>query len=426
MKTVSIKAELSAIFSITDGDDDVRNRLLGKLQKHHFGFPTHQEIFDRIVSGYSNKGKTIPKARWLAEDISLTDEAKVVLRAKEKPLPPNEISQLVELLDKYQKARIIQQTLVRVAEDMKGEKPINVSDLAASAISDLSKAITGDLKIASRQTCVPIVKDILKGGRSFVETGIERFDRENGGFPNGQVVTIAANTGGGKSAFAIQLALNQYSKGYTPAIWSMEMDQKEIWRRIVSNVSGIAHDHLLLGHIDKAKRKVVKEATLRFRDIGKKLKCDLLTICPEDDLTISGIIPFIQSRSVDIVYVDYISLLKPENNRLPKHEQLGEISRIAKKAAAKLNIPIVLLAQINKEDEIKYSGAIQENSGLTIQWCHDPLTEDGFGHAEVEMKITKARNQRKFTFMMEVDFRTMRFADGSSKAPVSENEKKDS
>jgi replicative DNA helicase len=73
-----------------------------------------------------------------------------------------------------------------------------------------------------------------------INTGFEQLDEVIEGFKAGQLITIGAATGVGKSAFAINLALNITSQGHKVGLWSFEMDKKEVYERIFAIKTGLS------------------------------------------------------------------------------------------------------------------------------------------------------------------------------------------
>jgi len=119
-------------------------------------------------------------------------------------------------------------------------------------------------------------------------------------------------------------------------------------------------------------------------------------------------------QDVQIIFVDYLGLIGSEDNSLPRHEQIGAISRSLKSLARELKIPVVVLCQLNREMErtgqgqpptlanLRDSGSIEQDADL-VMFLHkkphpkakkgeedDPKTPvDGY---PTELIIAKQRN----------------------------------
>jgi hypothetical protein len=96
------------------------------------------------------------------------------------------------------------------------------------------------------------------------------------GFKAGQLITIGAGTGGGKSAFAVNITLNVADQGYKVGLWSFEMDKQEVYQRIISVQTSISKkDYSRKEERYNAARKYLKETkhdiqvfTDRIKDLG--------------------------------------------------------------------------------------------------------------------------------------------------------------
>jgi replicative DNA helicase len=112
-------------------------------------------------------------------------------------------------------------------------------------------------------------------------------------------------------------------------------------------------------------------------------------------------------EKVEIIFVDYLGLIGHENNSLPRHEQISEISRSLKSLARELKIPVVVLCQLNREMEragqrqpptlanLRDSGSIEQDADLVL-FLHkkqkgeeEQASQEGF---LTDLIIAKQRN----------------------------------
>jgi replicative DNA helicase len=79
-------------------------------------------------------------------------------------------------------------------------------------------------------------------------------------------------------------------------------------------------------------------------------------------------------EEIDILYVDYLTLITPENRTAPRHEQVAEMSRDFKALARELNIPVVVCSQLRRESEgrlpqisdLRESGSIEQDADVIL------------------------------------------------------------
>jgi replicative DNA helicase len=112
-------------------------------------------------------------------------------------------------------------------------------------------------------------------------------------------------------------------------------------------------------------------------------------------------------QKVEIIFIDYLTLISSDNYNLPRHEQIAEISRSLKSLARELNIPIVALSQVRRDAEgkrpnlsdIRESGSIEQDADVVMFLHRERETdrkpgerEENPDKANTELIIAKQRN----------------------------------
>jgi replicative DNA helicase len=111
-------------------------------------------------------------------------------------------------------------------------------------------------------------------------------------------------------------------------------------------------------------------------------------------------------EKVEIIFIDYIGLISSDNNQIPRHEQISEVSRSLKGLARELDIPIVALSQLRREAEkekpsladIRDSGAIEQDADMVLFINRDreldkTMEEQSKGEGQkVQLVVAKNRN----------------------------------
>jgi len=207
--------------------------------------------------------------------------------------------------------------------------------------------------------------------QAVISTGYKSLDQIIEGFMPGQLVTVGAGTGVGKSAFAVNLALNITKQGYKVGLWSFEMDKQEVYQRIISNITEISRtDKLCLEERYNAVKEYFKENkhnievfTDRIRDLGSfYLQCRKEAI----------------GENMKVIIIDYVQLIHLSgfsgNNRVAEIEL---ITKTLKNMASELGITVIILSQLSREyqrrenkqpilSDLRDSGSIEQDSNLVI------------------------------------------------------------
>ena len=241
-----------------------------------------------------------------------------------------------------------------------------------------------------------------------VTTGIRELDKIVQGMDKGDVVLVAARPGVGKTAFATQIALNT-SKTLCTALISLEMTNEQLYDRIIASESGIE-----LNRIRRACNTNSTEWDI-FNSANDALGEKKL-ILVDDINTVSEMYMFLKRKGAEIAVIDYAQLITPEGKyKGNRYAEVGEISHGIKQMAKKLNIPIVLLTQLNRAKdetsepamtEIRESGDFEQDASVIILLWNK--TED---KREKGVKVDKNRNGETGKITLNFDGKTMRFGD---------------
>jgi replicative DNA helicase len=207
---------------------------------------------------------------------------------------------------------------------------------------------------------------------SVVMTGFADIDRTTGGLRKDNLIILAARPSQGKSALAVNIAVNAARKGNKKvAIFSLEMSQTEIYDRMLASESGISCSRIIRGYI-------AKEDWGRIGDASGQLARIPMWI---DD---SGSISMLQIRSramklaaemngIDLMIIDYLQLIQGPGKSI--YERVTEISRALKILAKDMHVPVLALSQLHRlQDEagepslsdLKESGAIEQDADMAL------------------------------------------------------------
>ncbi|WP_349401791.1 replicative DNA helicase, DnaB-like protin [Candidatus Phytoplasma solani] len=188
-----------------------------------------------------------------------------------------------------------------------------------------------------------------------IKTGFDNLDELVSGFKNKQLIILGARTGMGKTAFMLNLVTNitkifhKNQKNQNAVIFSLEMTAEELGIRMFSSTSQIPLNklqHKILNKEDrfelaKAEFELTKLNILIDDDRNNKIE-DIKTKCRQMKYT----------KGLDIVFIDYLHLLKEDQN-FNTYQAIAVISRELKKLASELNIPIIALSQMNRATNIR-------------------------------------------------------------------------
>lgn len=420
-KTVSVDSELRALRTICEVDGDIRTRMLSVLTADHFASAPGTQIFDRISNLVKND-KPVPRLATLREDTAIDEDTQEALIASdEKCVDENDSTSTMDLLESYRKMRVVYGGAREVVKNLAESGAESIEDSIAELERVVVRARSGYeeqhlITSGSGSNAQPVVDRVLSNERpDRIMTGFSKFDAATGGFARKDLVLMAANTGGGKSVMAEQLAINAYIKtkqNRNVALVSFEMDIEELYARLLANLTKLSFENIYLRKWTynkeeklRAKCRAVWES---FNQHGEIEGNKFTIYCPTIDVTPNQIGALLRPGGYDLIIIDYVGLVGTEKEA-QLWESLGETTRQFKGVARRNDAVIAIMAQMDEETKkIKYSKAMRHHASYVWTWEYGEDEEES-GQILVDQK--KSRHCKPFPFALIANFETMSVSD---------------
>jgi replicative DNA helicase len=236
-----------------------------------------------------------------------------------------------------------------------------------------------------------------------VPSGFEELDRMTSGFQNAEMVVIGARPSIGKTAFALNMAANIAVQNRRPAaFFTLEMTDVALATRLISSEAHVDSNALKTGFVRQSDFHRILDAAGRIYD-APLYTVDMPNMKLFDLRTQARRLR--SMKQVEIIFIDYLGLISMEDIRMPRFEQVSEISRSLKGLARELNIPIVALSQIGRPSEgsrpnlasLRDSGAVEQDADVVMFLHRERKQDHQAGEAapeviETELIIAKQRN----------------------------------
>ncbi len=212
------------------------------------------------------------------------------------------------------------------------------------------------------------------GAVSGVATDLIELDNLTGGYQKSDLITIAARPSIGKTAFAMSNAAAAARKGEPVLIFSLEMSKEQLIQRYIADATGIPSQRLRRGDLSDNDWQLIAAS------VGELSQ---LPIYIEDTPGITPLHVLSQARHVQaehglsMIVVDYLQLMKPVGKHENRVQEVSSLSRDLKNIARELNVPVLMLSQLNrgvetradpepKLSDLRESGAIEQDSDVVI------------------------------------------------------------
>ena len=239
-----------------------------------------------------------------------------------------------------------------------------------------------------------------------VETGFTGFDELCGGLHNSELSILAARPSMGKTALAMNITENIAMRGEQPVLFvSLEMSSMELADRLLCSAARVNSRRLRNGTLSMDDRQ-------RLVEKAGQVSQARLFVDDSPSRTVSEVAAAARrilrrEGSLGLIVIDYLQLIEPDNSRDPRQEQVARIARRLKGLARDLDVPVLCLAQLNRQAEdsrdhrprlshLRESGAIEQDADVVMfihreeYYHHGEDKQQYLGQAEVI--ISKQRN----------------------------------
>ena len=386
---VAQSSEMCVIGSILI-DEKVLVNVVDILKPEHFCFDELKDSYKAILE-LSSEGKSIDFISVLKKLIAQKnyDESqtkKLLLNCAELVPSISQIKNYAQIVINSSKARKLQRIGTRLAFDSIYAE--NINEVADKAMGEIYELLL-ERHRKQLQSIDNIGYQVLESYKSTDKdlenrsyTGFPKLDEILKGMSAGNLIILAARPKVGKTAFALTIATNVAMSGKTVAFYSMEMENPEIYERLLSKTAQIPMNTLIDRRFqDKKRPKSIRNEELSIIEkVTTNLKTLPLKINDKPNIPVNEIRAQCRMiKNLGLIVVDYLQLMKSTKKHDNRNQEVGAISRELKILSAELGVPILCLSQLNRTNDeekrpspcdLRDSGEIEQNcSKLILMWC---------------------------------------------------------
>ena len=277
----------------------------------------------------------------------------------------------------YLRRKIIQLSDNLLKEAYEGSEDVfAILDDAQKKILALDQKNEKATPIGNALTRLFDVLENFDASKQGVPSGYRDIDRRMNVFEYSDLVILAARPGGGKSAFAINLAINAASQGHQTAMLSAEMSELQISKRFLSVFSGFNPENF--------KRKLTEEQLAYLAEYAIQLGAMPLYLEQVPAIPLNSLVQKIRSlhkeHNVRFFIVDYLQLIVVPDSERRVHNREQVVSTVVQKLkalAVELNIVVLALSQLSRDCEkrtdkrpnlsdLRESGSIEQEANKVL------------------------------------------------------------
>lgn len=453
------------ILNLIARDSNLMGEVIGVLQPEDFFSFAHQELYRASVELFS-RGERIDIVT-LASYFDKTGLSEKIGR--------NVIFEILQV-------DVLKHTFRPSVEAVLGfsqrRRTINLLREAAGAAADMSQDIAvtqdtivdelGKIKSSTAQkektlsnVVVSVFSDVVEGTDAGLPTGYKELDYLLKGFSKGNLVILAARPGMGKTALALNIAANVCKAKKSVLFMSYEMSSEELVHRLLTMESSVSRDiqdgqreidkaldnpksmYAKLSEAEKAKmRKQSQTVWFRLQVAAEIISKWTMSVIdeakPTPQLIASKAKIWKHKHDLDLIVVDYLQLMSyPGFKPGDKVAEVSAITRYLKQLAKALEVPILLLSQLNRGVEargdkrpmlsdLRDSGSIEQDADKVLMLYRPKYYQPELDDDSTEVIINKHRSGAVGTIRLKFNAPISKFEDYTAMGvPASKAETKE-
>lgn len=404
-------------------DNNIMNAVVGRLDVNDFYDQQNKIIYQAMLSLFKNDNHIEPltiEEEMRRLKLDLPGDVKTILLDLIDQVPATSSANLyIDVIKQKAVERELLNNMKELSEDILTSH-LEYNSLLDKAedkiINIVKKRRTGEL-LTIEKAAKNVYDEIERYSNNKsdirgIPTGFPRLDRATLGFQKGDLIILAARPSVGKSAYALNLALNTSKRGTHVAFFSLEMSVEQLMMRLFSYESNIPMSKIRRGDLSP------KELILLGR-----ARQDLMKHHIYFDESNSSDINEIRSKcrqlkqmdKLDFVIIDYLQLISV-TGKGSRQEEVAAISRALKILAKELEVPIIALSQLSRmvevrEDkrpvlsDLRESGSIEQDADI-VMFLYRPegkKEKDGEEVFETKAVVVDASTEKEDNWQKKIE-----------------------
>lgn len=217
------------------------------------------------------------------------------------------------------------------------------------------------------------------GAKNGITTGMRDLDRITGGWQNGELTVIAARPAMGKTAVAIKLLEAAALAGHDVVMFALEMKGERLTDRIILEKTGIKDWFYKQGGLSNDELAAIADTSSYLYNLPVFIddnSCRTISSIKSKSRLLK------QKGKCKLIIIDYLQLIEGAGAAGSREQEVAQISREAKKMAKSLDVPVIMLSQLNRAlearadkrpmlSDLRESGAIEQDADM-VMFIHRP------------------------------------------------------
>ena len=412
----SIEAEESLLGNIMLYKEAMRETVESGITAADFYLEKHQSIYNIMSAMYDNRESidTVSLSTKL-KDFGVYDKVggiDYLMQLANATISATNTKEYINIIRNKSLARKV----IKVGEEISKDafdSSVSVDEMLENVekkVTDVTRSKT-DAEFRNGDelfdTTLKQVQKIQEAGSSItgVRTLYNDLDNRTAGFQKGDLIILAARPSMGKTAMALNFAVNSAAVNHgSIAIFSLEMPAEHVAMRILAAKSKVEIQKIRTGSLND-------EEWSRLNEASQELRRQNFFIDDTPGIKVSDMYAkarkLVRDNGLYMIIVDYIQLMQTTGKSESRQQEVSDISRKLKAMARELNVPVIALSQLSRNVEqrenkrpmlsdLRESGAIEQDADLVMFLYREDYykreEERNNEREDVELILAKHRN----------------------------------
>lgn len=428
---VSIEAERAVLAALLLNDENL-TLVADFLRVEDFSLKAHQLIYQALLEIAQNNQKIdlLVLKNFFEEHQQLQDVGGIgYLVELQEDIPS---IGLVQQHAKIVKDKATLRSLITTASEIIGTcydqnmtEIDGVLDQAEQKIFQLVHKITPptfvSLNLILKKTFAQLAQiKSSREGVTGISSGFAAFDEMTSGMQKGDLLILAGRPSMGKTALALNMALNAWHAGHAIGIFSLEMSSEQLVLRMLSSESCVPYQKI-------RNALVSSEEWMEMTNTAARLAESKIFIDDSPSINIMELRAKARKlksqANIDLIVIDYLQLINSHQKHENRTQEISAISRSLKALAKELGIPVLALSQLSRSlenrmdkrpmlSDLRESGAIEQDGDVIFFVYRDVVYNPDTEYPDqAEIIIGKQRNGPIGSFNVQFQGEIARFSD---------------
>ena len=429
----SLEAEQALLGAMLIYPNTIKTAIETGLIPEDFFLEAHKKVFTAITD-LNDMGKPVDGTSLITRlsergQLPSIGGADYILQLADHSVSSANVKYYVEMIQDRAYMRNLILTAQKIAEDgfvHSGELD-DVMDQAEKSILNVTRNRRASDFRNAKEVVSTVMETItkmssIKSNITGLKTSFKALDGLTNGLQRGDLIILAARPSMGKTAFALNLAMQVSRHNQQPvALFSLEMPAEQLITRMLSAASMIPSSQLRTGYLSGTEWNMLNEA-------ATEMKAMQLYVDDTPSIRVSEIFSKCRKlraeHGLGLVVIDYIQLIMGSGrNNENRQQEVSEISRSLKALAREMQVPVIALSQLSRlverrEDkrpmlsDLRESGALEQDADIVMflyrdEYYQKEKSDDKQVKAEVD--IAKHRNGPTGKFELAFDLKINAF-----------------